>query len=174
MSKKAELGDEAVPKAKPKARAKSAVESPKPVAVKVKAKPAKPAAKPPAPEAAPAEDETLSPEDAKIREYFKNPNVTFTGVYRAKILEWIVLYENIGHTNEIWREPAKVWDNERHVAYESWSRFIEGLNTYDVQQLMRAALESQQYAMVEMLACWFAKKIRGMSPDAMIREMQQS
>lgn len=151
----------AKPKAKPNAKT-AAKPNPKPKAS------AKPAAAEPAPP-----EETLSPEDTKIREYFKNPNVTFTGVYRAKILEWIAIYEELGTSETIWREPKKVWKDTNHPAYASWSGFVEGLSNYDVQQLMNAAYENQQNAMLEMLACWFAIKLSGLSTDQMIREIQQ-
>lgn len=161
-AKKPEAKLAEAPNAKPAAPSKPA----KPVAKAAKSV-AKPAAAEPIPE------ETLSPEDAKIREYFKNPNVTFTGVYRTKVLDWITMYEKLGTTNTIWREPKKVWKDPAHPAYADWSRFVEGFSNYDVQQLMNAAYENQQNAMLEMLACWFAIKLSGLSTDQMIREIQQ-
>lgn len=156
------------PKPKPKVELEGAPDA-KPAKTKAAAKAsAKPAAAGPAPP-----EETLSPEDTKIREHFKNPNVTFTGVYRIKILEWIKIYEELGPNDVIWREPKKVWKDANHSAHASWSGFVEGLSNYDVQQLMNAAYENQQNAMLEMLACWFAIKLSGLSTDQMIREIQQ-
>lgn len=184
MSKKPAATSKPKAKAAPKAPAEPTepIEAPAKPQPKLQAKPktAKPSAKPEAKEVKPEVkpevkvEETLSPEDAKIREHFKNPNVTFTGVYRSKILEWISLYEELGVSNPIWRDPKKVWKDPQHPAYESWSRFTEGFSNHDVQQLMNAAYENQQNAMVEMLACWFAMKLAGLSPDQMIREIQQS
>jgi len=162
-AKKAEATDAPVP-AKTKAAARPGAKAAAKASAKTAAKPAS---------ADPQTEETVSPEDTKIREYFKNPNVTFTGVYRTKVLEWIAMYEKLGPTNTIWREPKKVWKDSAHPAYADWSRFVEGFSNYDVQQLMNAAYENQQNAMLEMLACWFAIKLSGLSTDQMIREIQQ-
>lgn len=148
----------AVPKstletAKPKAKAKPKPKVAKPAPLVEVAKNPTETIEPPKPAELPKPTEPLSPEEAKIQQYFPNPKSKVSGKYRTKVLEWIALYETIGTSHEVWKKPnpITVWEDPKHEFHGEWSRFMEGMVISDAEALCCVALDNRVTALEQML-----------------------
>jgi hypothetical protein len=163
------LKAKAKPKGKPKAPAK-----PAPVVIE------KPVAMPKAPVLEPEPNATLdppqNPEDAKIQQYFQNPKSKVSGKFRAKVLEWIILYETIGSGNDVWKKPnpITVWESSKHEFHEAWTQYMQGMTISDAEALICVALDNRVTALEQMLASWIAVKLRSVvgQPDLMVKMLE--
>lgn len=172
-----------VPKPKPKAKGKPKAKAPpaaveKPVAPEPQPKPTppKPVEAKPVEEAPKKPEAPLSPEDAKIAQYFQNPKSKVSGKFKTKVLQWIDMYETIGAANEVWKKPnpVSVWETPKHEFHAVWTQFMEGMSVSDAEALICVALDNRVAALEQMLASWIATKLRTVigQPDLMIKMLE--
>ncbi len=163
-------------KAKGKAKAKAAPATP-PVTPAAAEKPVAPTPAPRPVEEAPRKHEVpLSPEDAKIAQYFQNPKSKVSGRFRTKVSEWITMYETIGSAHEVWKKPnpMAVWETPKHEFHGTWNQFMEGMTVSDAEALVCLAIDNRVTALEQMLVSWIALKLRSVvgQPDLMVKMLE--